>query len=174
MLWVWRFVALFTWICPFFWIYLFVRNEVWWCSERFSTVLARMWLFPRMTSCMKFHLMFIFQWFPAFLAWELRKAGGRCVMRCIILDLAGELEGSLPVVAGPKSSSTSTSLSKHCFRFVTFDFGFPWFCIMAVVDFLLSFTGDDWPIGVTVAYLYQLICLSFGGQTTNNRWCKRQ
>ena len=68
MLWVWRFVALFTVICPFFWMYLFVRNEVWWCGERFSTVLARMWLFPRITSCMKYHVMFIFQWFPAFLA----------------------------------------------------------------------------------------------------------
>ena len=47
---------------------------------------------------------------------RIRKAGGRCVMRCIILDLAGELEGALPVVAGAKSSSSSTSLSKHCFR----------------------------------------------------------
>ena len=63
---------------------------------------------------------------------------------------------------------------KALFPIVTLDFGFPWFCIMAVVDFPLSFTRVDWPIGVTLAYLYQLICLSFGGQTATNRWCKRQ
>lgn len=51
-------------------IFLCVMMVIWWCSEWFSTVLARQWLFPRMRSCMKFHVMFMFEWFPTFLALE--------------------------------------------------------------------------------------------------------
>ena len=40
---------------------LFVQNKVCGCSEGFSAILARMWLFPGMTSFMKFDVFLIFE-----------------------------------------------------------------------------------------------------------------